>query len=83
MKQQEIELEKYLLGGVNNVKSNDYLQNYYFTHSCVDGNNEIWYKAYTEYTVENTTALWFKETEIEWCEGLDENELEIEGVEYE
>lgn len=65
---QEIELETYLLGEVNNPKSNDYLQTYYFTHKLVDGNNEIWYKAHTEYTVENTTALWFKESEIEWGE---------------
>lgn len=65
---QEIELTGYLLGEVNNHKSNDYLQTYYFTHKCVDGNNEIWYKAHTEYTVENTTALWFKEVEIEWLE---------------
>lgn len=65
---QEIELTDYLLGEVNNHKSNDYLQTYYFTHKCVDGNNEIWYKAHTEYVVENTSALWFKETEIEWFE---------------
>ena len=65
---QEIELTGYLLGEVNNHKSNDYLQTYYFTHKCVDGNNEIWYKAHTNYTVENTTALWFKEGEIDWFE---------------
>ena len=65
---QEIELTGYLLGEINSHKSNDYLQTYYFTHKCVDGNNEIWYKAHTEYTVENTTALWFKDSEIEWLE---------------
>ena len=68
MKQQEIELETYLLGEIINKKSNDYLQNYCFTHKCIDGANELWYKAYTQYTVEHTTALWFKESEIEWSE---------------
>ena len=62
---QEIELETYLLGEIVNTKSNDYLQNFYFTHKLVDGIGETWYKAHTEYTVENTTALWFKESEIE------------------
>ena len=66
--QQEIELTGYLLGEVNNQKSNDYLQTYYFTHKCTDGENVIWYKAHTDYTVENTTSLWFKESEIEWFE---------------
>ena len=65
MQQQEIELTDYLLGEIINSKSNDYLQNYCFTHKCVDEDGEIWYKAHTDYTVENTTALWFKETEIE------------------
>ena len=65
---QEIELTSYLLGEVNNSKSNDYLQTYYFTHKCVDGNGILWYKAHAEYVVENTSALWFKETEIEWLE---------------
>ena len=65
---QEIELDDYLLGEVNNQKSNDYLQTYYFTHKCTDGENVIWYKAHTDYTVENTTSLWFKESEIEWFE---------------
>ena len=68
---QEIELETYLLGEVNNNTSNDYLQTYYFTHSCVDGIGDVWYKAHTDYTVENTTALWFKESEIEWGEGFE------------
>ena len=71
---QEIELTGYLLGEVNNNTSNDYLQNFYFTHKCVDGDGTTWYKAHTDYTVENTTALWFKESEIEWYEGLDEND---------
>ena len=65
---QEIELETYLLGEVNNSKSNDYLQTFYFTHKCVDGANELWYKAHTEYTVENTSELWFKEAEVSWFE---------------
>ena len=65
MQQQETELSSYLLGEIVNSKSNDYLQTYYFTHKCVDSANVIWYKAHTDYTVENTTALWFKETEIE------------------
>ena len=62
---EEIELEVYLLGEIINHKSNDYLQNYYFTHKCIDGANELWYKAHTNYTVENTSELWFKESEIE------------------
>ena len=66
---QEIELTEYLLGEIVNAKSNDYLQNYYFTHKCVDGVNGLWYKANTDYTVENTSELWFRESEIEWCEG--------------
>lgn len=65
---QEIELTDYLLGEVINHKSNDYLQTYYFTHKCVDGNNEIWYKAHTEYTVEKTSELWFREAEVSWFE---------------
>ena len=71
MQQQEIELETYILGEISNKKSNDYLQNYYFTHKCVDGVNALWYKAHTNYTVENTTTLWFKESEIEWLEGAE------------
>ena len=67
---QEVELETYLLGEIINKKSNDYLQNYYFTHKCLDGANELWYKANTDYTVENTSELWFKEMEIEWFEGI-------------
>ncbi len=65
---QEIELTEYLLGEVSNKISNDYLQTYYFTHKCVDGNGEIWYKAHTNYTVENTSELWFKEAEVSWFE---------------
>ena len=71
---QEVELETYLLGEINNQKSNDYLQTFYFTHKLVDGIGETWYKAHTDYTVENTTALWFKEAEVSWFEGLDEND---------
>lgn len=65
---QEIELDGYLLGEVNNKKSNDYLQTYYFTHKCVDGNGEIWYKAHANYTVSQTTSLWFREAEVSWFE---------------
>ena len=68
----EIELETYILGEVTNAKSNDYLQTLYFTHKLVDGIGETWFKAHTDYTVSQTTALWFKETEIEWSGGLDE-----------
>ena len=68
---QEIELTEYLLGEVINNTSNDYLQTFYFTHKCIDGANEIWYKAHTEYNVENTTALWFKEGEVSWFEGVE------------
>ena len=68
---QEIELNTPLLGEIVNSKSNDYLQTYYFTHKCVDGNNEIWYKAHTDYTVENTTALWFRNREIDWFEDVE------------
>ena len=74
MQQQETELETYILGEISNKNSNDYLQNYYFTHKCVDGNGDLWYKAYTNYTVENTSELWFRESEIEWSEGLDETD---------
>ena len=65
---QEIELETYLLGEVSNKISSDYLQTFYFTRKCVDGENLTWYKAHTDYSVEHTTALWFKESEIEWLE---------------
>ena len=71
---QEIELETYLLGEINNQKSNDYLQTFYFTHKLVDGIGETWYKAHTNYTVEHTSELWFRNGEIEWLEGLDEND---------
>ena len=64
----ETELETYILGEVNNNTSNDYLQTFCFTHKCTDGANVTWYKANTDYTVENTTSLWFKESEIEWFE---------------
>ena len=74
MQQQEIELETYLLGEIINHKSNDYLQTFYFTHKCTDGANVIWYKSHAEYVVQNTSSLWFKESEIEWLEGLDEND---------
>ena len=63
---QEIELTDYLLGEIINPKSNDYLQTYYFTHKCTDSANVIWYKSHTDYTVSQTTALWFKEDEVEW-----------------
>ena len=65
---QEIELETYLLGEIINKKSNDYLQNYYFTHKLVDGIGETWYKSHTDYTIENTSELWFKEAEVSWFE---------------
>ena len=70
----EIELSSYLLGEVSNKHSNDYLQTFYFTHKCVDGNGCVWYKAHAEYIVENTSELWFKESEIDWIDGLDEND---------
>ena len=65
---EEIELEVYLLGEIINKNSNDYLQTYYFTHKCVDGENVTWYKAHPDYTVENTSELWFKEAEVSWFE---------------
>ena len=68
---QEIELTDYLLGEIINKNSNDYLQTYYFTHKLVDGENVTWYKAHTNYTVENTSELWFKESEIVWHEGFE------------
>lgn len=68
---QEIELNTPLLGEIVNSKSNDYLQTYYFTHKLVDGIGETWYKAHTDYAVEHTTALWFKESEIDWFEGAE------------
>ena len=64
----EIELTDYLLGEVINKNSNDYLQTFYFTHKCTDSANVTWYKSHTDYIVEHTTALWFKESEIEWLE---------------
>ena len=68
---EEIELEVYLLGEIRNAKSNDYMQTYYFTHKCVDGNGDVWYKSHTDYTVSQTTALWFRNWEIEWFEGVE------------
>ena len=65
---EEIELEVYLLGEIINKNSNDYMQTFYFTHKCVDGNGNVWYKTHAEYVVENTSELWFKESEIEWFE---------------
>ena len=70
----EIELETYLLGEIINKNSNDYLQTFYFTHKCTDGANVIWYKANTDYTVEHTSELWFRNGEIDWSEGFDEND---------
>ena len=64
----ETELTDYLLGEIINKNSNDYLQTYYFTHKCVDGIGDVWYKSHTDYTVENTSSLWFKEVEIDWFE---------------
>ena len=71
MQQQEIELSSYLLGEIINKNSNDYLQTFYFTHKCTDGENVIWYKAHTNYTVEHTSELWFRNGEIEWFEGVE------------
>ena len=68
MQQQETELSSYLLGEIINKNSNDYLQTFYFTHKCTDGANVTWYKSHAEYIVENTSELWFKESEIEWIE---------------
>ena len=65
MQQQETELSSYLLGEIINKNSNDYMQTFYFTHKCTDSANELWYKAHTDYTVENTSELWFKDSEIE------------------
>ena len=61
----EIELNTLLLGEIINKNSNDYMQTFYFTHKCTDSANELWYKAHTDYTVENTSELWFKDSEIE------------------
>ena len=68
---QETELTGYLLGEIVNSKSNDYLQTYYFTHKCVDGNGDVWYKSHTDYTVEHTSELWFRNGEIEWFDGVE------------
>ena len=70
----ETELTDYLLGEIINKNSNDYLQTFYFTHKCVDGIGETWYKAHTNYTVEHTSELWFRNGEIEWSEGFDKND---------
>ena len=72
--QYETELETYTLGEITNKNSNDYLQTFYFTHKCVDSVGETWYKAHTNYTVEHTSELWFKEAEVSWFGGLDEND---------
>ena len=61
---EEVELEEYLLGEVVNVKSQEYLQAFFFTHRCVDGNGDVWYKAHTG--TEGNTYLWFKDDEVEW-----------------
>ena len=61
---EEVELEEYLLGEVVNVKSQDYLQVFYFTHRCVDSSGIVWYRVHTG--TEGNTYLWFKESEIEW-----------------
>ena len=68
---QEIELNTPLLGEIVNSKSNDYLQTYYFTHKLVDGIGETCYKAHTNYTVEHTSELWFRNGEIDWFEGFE------------
>lgn len=73
MQQQETELTSYLLGEITNKNSNDYLQTFYFTHKCVDGNDCVWYKSHAEYVVEHTTALWFKDDEIDWFEQDEQN----------
>ena len=73
MQQQETEISSYLLGEVSNKQSNDYLQTFYFTHKCIDGDGELWYKAYTQYTVEHTTSLWFREAEVSWFEQDEQN----------
>ena len=70
----ETELTDYLLGEIIDKNSNDYLQTFYFTHKLVDGIGETWYKAHTNYTVEHTSELWFRNGEIEWSEGFDEND---------
>ena len=64
----EIELTDYLLGEIIDKNSNDYLQTFYFTHKCTDGDGETWYKAHTDYTVSQMTALWFREAEVSWFE---------------
>ena len=61
---EEVELEEYLLGEVVNVKSQEYLQVFYFTHRCVDSGEVVWYKAHT--STEGNTYLWFREDEVEW-----------------
>ena len=61
---EEVELEAYLLGEVVNVKSQEYLQAFFFTHRCVDSSGVVWYKAHT--STEGNTYLWFKEDEVEW-----------------
>lgn len=63
---EEIELETYLLGEVVNVKSQEYLQAFFFTHRCVDSSGVVWYKAHT--STEGNTYLWFREAEVSWFE---------------
>ena len=61
---EEVELEVYLLGEVVNVKSQEYLQAFFFTHRCVDSSGVVWYKAHT--STDGNTYLWFKKDEVEW-----------------
>lgn len=63
---EEVELEEYLLGEVVNVKSQGYLQVFYFTHRCVDSSGIVWYRAHTG--AERGAYLWFKEAEVSWFE---------------
>ena len=68
---QEIELETPTLAEIINPKSDYFGESFYLTHK-VDIKGEIWYRCHPEYYVEGVDRLWFNE-----------NELEIEGVEYE
>ena len=68
---QEIELETPILADVTNQKSDYFGESFYLTHK-VKIKGENWYRCHPEYYVKGVDSLWFNE-----------NELEIEGVEYE
>lgn len=68
---QEIELETPMLAEVINSKSDYFGESFYISHRAKI-NGENWYRCLPEYYIKGVDSLWFNE-----------NELEIEGLEYE